>query len=48
MGTKKIKIKKERIQDQNKNPNTISFIFTTKTGQFLRICSSPPRECEGG
>jgi hypothetical protein len=46
-GTKKRKRKKQskmRTQHPTQSPS----IIVTKIGQFLRICSSPAQECEGG
>jgi len=49
MGTEKRKRKKKKQSKmRTQHPTQSPSIIATKTGQFLRICSSPARECEGG
>jgi hypothetical protein len=49
MGTKKRKRKRNKQSKmRTQHPTQSPSIIATKTGQFLRICSSPAQECEGG
>jgi hypothetical protein len=45
---KRKKEKKKESKIRTKKPTQSHSIFATRTGQFLRIFSSPARECEGG
>jgi hypothetical protein len=40
--------KKKQSKMRTQHPTQSPSINATKTGQFLRICSSPAQECEGG
>ncbi len=45
---KEKKKQRNNPRSEHKTHHNLTQSLKTKTGQFLRICSSPTRECEGG
>ncbi len=45
---KEKKKQRNNPRSEHKSHHNLTQSLQTKTGQFLRICSSPTRECEGG